>query len=239
MLFQIKKPQPATKTAALHKPPEYELICSTEWVSAKEACFDYVSLGHEVPKIVQPGKSITRNTLKRCGLPLVANLPGVKHALANFRELEIPFTDLSPETVLTFLSKNKSAIANVPSEVKKTKFLTPEAVQSVLGYLLSKVGKENEKAFGSGLDKLIGLPLMMSEDKIVKAFKNQVLFATKFSSLAPSNADKFLHQLLITEFTYGGTYKKAGFRDFTVRILAGMLPAEIGIDLRGPTRIEV
>ena len=202
------------------------MICSTNWVSAKEACFD-----NDPSKIVQSGKSSKRNTLKRCGLPLVANLPGVKHALSNFKELEIPVTELSPETVLTFLSMNRSAIANVPSEVKKTKFLTAGAVQSVLEYVMSQVSKKDENAFESGLDKLIGLPLMMSEDGIVKAFKKHVLFATNYSSLAPSNYDKFLHRLLIMEFTYGETNTRAGFRDFTVEVLANMLPAEIGIDL--------
>ena len=113
------------------------MICSTNWVSAKEACFD-----NDPSKIVQSGKSSKRNTLKRCGLPLVANLPGVKHALSNFKELEIPVTELSPETVLTFLSMNRSAIANVPSEVKKTKFLTAGAVQSVLEYVMSQVSKK-------------------------------------------------------------------------------------------------
>ena len=229
----MKKPQPGTKTATKSsKPPEYELICSTEWVSAKEACFDYASLGmHDSPKIVQSGKSSTRNTLKRCGLPLVSNLPGVKHALANFKELEIPVTELAPETVLKFLSKNKSAIANVPSEVSKTKFQTAEAVQSVLWYVMSHVGKMDENAFESELNKLIGLPLMMSEDGMVKAFNKHVLFATTFSSLASSNSDKFLHRLLINDFTNRRSYKSAGFRDFTVRVLASMLPEEIDSDL--------
>ena len=140
--------------------PEYEWICSIEWVSAKEACFDCT---HDVPKIVQPGISRKRNTLKRCGLPLVANLPGVKRALAIFKELEIPFNELSPETVINFLSENREVIANVPSEVKKTKFLSAEAVQSVLKYVMSQVGKENEHTFEAGLNKLIGLDWLSTE----------------------------------------------------------------------------
>ena len=229
----MKKPPPTTTTAtsASHMPPEYEWICSTNWVSAKEACFDYASLGiAEVPKIVQPGRSTARNTLKRCGLPLVSNLPGVKHALANFKEIEITVAELSPDTVLQFLTRNKDAIANVPSHVKDSKFQTAESVQSVLTYLMPNTFSENENAFESRLDKLVGLPLMMSEDGIVRAFRKHVLFASTFSRLAPSNSDKFLHQLLIDNFTNRSKAKSA-FKAFAPRDLASMLPDEMDIDL--------
>ena len=128
---------------------------------------------------------LLEQTLLDIGFPLLSHTPS--RIRENFKAVEC-YRDVNPKDVRTFLCSHQKMKENLPNNVNETVLHDINNVCELTEYCANA---------GDFLENLEGLPLLLTEDEILRCFSSgSVVFCSRFSQLLPSRCDLFLHDSL-------------------------------------------
>lgn len=144
--------------------------------------------------------------LRTIRLPIVHAPPKL---YSKFRDTGVMVKTVNPDIVMTYLEKKKKAVDLLPCSIDKTVFKNLTNLKRLLQFCM-----EDENF----LQRLNGLPLLLTEDGMMREFdsKNPV-FLTPYSSLLPSQPDLFVNKDMIplfSKFPASDTWKSGVFKRF-------------------------
>ena len=129
-------------------------------------------------------------TLLDIGFPLLSHTPSKIHE--SFKAVEC-YRDVNPKDVRKFLYSHQEMKENLPNNVNETVLHDINNVCELTDYCAKA---------GDFLENLEGLPLLLTEDEIVRCFSSDsVVFCSRFSQLLPSRPDLFLHDSLTDRYS--------------------------------------
>ena len=148
-------------------------------------------------------------------------------------ESDVTATCVSPSSVMTFLKGHSCqdshcSIGFIPTDVSNTPLLTEKGVEKVLRYC------KDAKGF---LDNLSGLPLLLTQDNILRVFDtSSPRFLSQYHDILPQCKEMFVHDRLRLSIFHDQRSKLAYvFKPFNVKGFATYLHHTLPPAYRGRT----
>ncbi|CAH1252746.1 SACS [Branchiostoma lanceolatum] len=236
--------QPESGNRSKHSKTQQTL----EWLpptgdGKEEAFFNTVKIENPA-SLVTPQKcklTVLVETLLELGFNLLSCPLTI---LDSFKKAGVKVQETLPESVVRFLQTHTADEplcrigASLPAPLSTTTFKQPEKLQVVLEYCLSAKQEEGQghtphdhslpassepKQEQEHEHTLYGLPLLLTEDNILRAFDVSCpVFATYYADLVPSVPDQFLHSYCISDVIRKKTDDSV--RCFDVKSLCKLMP---------------
>lgn len=150
--------------------------------------------------------------LLKVGVPIV-NAP--LNLYCNFKEAVAMVKTVSPDIVMAFLAKTKHSMDMLPCSIENTTFKHASDLKLLVEYCM-----EDENF----LQRLHGLPLLLTDDEVLREFdSNNPVFLTPYSSLVSSQKDLFVHKEFIplfSKFPRSDIWKSRVFKRFDTKSIA-------------------
>jgi sacsin len=154
--------------------------------------------------------------LLRIRMPVLLYTPLKIHKV--LLESEVESRLLTPENVIEFLltSQDESSRCNIgklPVQLSSSNIQNMSNLQSILEYC--------ETALKKAPQNLEGLPLLLTDDNMLRAFTSESpVYCSLFSDLFPDKASKFVHLNFVSLLTTFYKLNADIIRDLTIRTLA-------------------
>ncbi|XP_078349603.1 sacsin-like isoform X1 [Oculina patagonica] len=153
--------------------------------------------------------------LLKVGVPIVNSPPKL---YSNFKEAVAKVKTVSPDIVMAFLAKTRHYMDVLPCSIDSTTFKHASGLKLLMEYCM----KDDDF-----LQRLNGLPLLLTDDEVLRKFdsKNPV-FLTPYSSLVSSQKDLFVHKEFIplfSKFSRSDIWKSRVFKRFDTKSIAPYL----------------
>lgn len=153
--------------------------------------------------------------LLKVGVPIVEASPKI---YSNFKEATATVKTVSPDIVLAFLAKATRYIDVLPCSIDNTTFKHASCLKLLMEYCMK------DEYF---LQRLNGLPLLLTDDEVLRKFdSNNPVFLTPHSSLVSSQKDLFVHREftpLFSKFPRNDIWKSRVFKRFDTKSIAPYL----------------
>lgn len=153
--------------------------------------------------------------LLKIGVPIVYAPPRL---YTSFKQAAAMVKTVSPEDVMAIISKHRDSTDVLPCSINGTTFKQASELKLLIEYCM---GDDNF------LQRLDGLPLLLTEDEVLREFDSRnPVFLTPFSSLLSSQKDLFVHKEFIplfSKFTRNDIWKSKVFKRFDTISIAPYL----------------
>ena len=153
--------------------------------------------------------------LLRIGVPIVNAPPKL---YSSFKEAAAMVKTVSPEDVMAIIAKPRHNKDVLPCSIDNTTFKQVSELKLLIEYCMTD---------DSFLKRLNGMPLLLTEDEVLREFDSRnPVFLTPFSSLLSSQKDLFVHKEFIplfSKFTRSDIWKSKVFKRFDTKSIAPYL----------------
>jgi len=155
------------------------------------------------------------NLLLKVGVPIVKASPKI---YSHFKEAAATVKTVSPDIVMAFLAKATRSIDVLPCSIDNTTFKHASCLKLLIEYCMKD---------DNFLQRLTGLPLLLTDDEVLRRFdSNNPVFLTPHSSLLSSQKDLFVHKEftpLFSTFPREDLWKSRVFKRFDTKSIAPYL----------------